>query len=57
MDNTAHRFEIAGKPIPNYRKPFDLIVNSQQRQMELTGGRFDRVAKNEIWLPGVDSNH
>ena len=43
----------SGEFIPNYRKPFDLIVNSRRKQVELTGGKFDKVAKNEIWLPFV----
>ena len=53
----SNSFWRSGELVPNYRKPFDLIVNSRLKQVELTGGEFDRVANNEIWLPGVDSNH
>lgn len=28
-------------------------VNSRHKQVELTGGKFDKVAKNEIWLSGL----
>lgn len=40
-----------GKLTPNYRKPFNLISKAMLMQMELTGGKFDKTAKSEIWLP------
>lgn len=48
-----------GKLLPNYRKPFDLIVEARKMQDEIeeqTGAEFDKTAQNEIWLPGLDSN-
>ena len=48
-----------GKLTPNYRKPFDLIseaVKIQEEEVERTGRHFDKTAKNEIWLPRLDSN-
>ncbi|MBP6965129.1 MAG: recombinase family protein [Armatimonadetes bacterium] len=46
-----------GMLLPSYRKPFDLIVETQKNAVDNYGGKFDEVAKTEIWLPGVDSNH
>ncbi|MHB1191279.1 MAG: recombinase family protein [Armatimonadota bacterium] len=46
-----------GMLLPNYRKPFDLLVNSRKEAVVKFGGKFDNKAKNENWLPGVDSNH
>ena len=48
-----------GQLTPNYRKPFDLIsdaVKMQEEQEARTGKQFDKTAKNENWLPGLDSN-
>ena len=44
---------MGGKLTPNYRKPFDLLVEASQLQDErtaLTGAKFDKKAQNEIWL-------
>jgi hypothetical protein len=41
-------------------KPFDLIVEANETAVDNSedgSGKFDEKAKNEIWLPGVDSNH
>ena len=43
-----------GRLTPNYRKPFDSIVEASQTQDQratTTGGKFDEEAQNEIWLP------
>jgi site-specific DNA recombinase len=45
---------------PTYRRPFDLIVNAEKTAVDNStrpGQKFDKEAKNEEWLPGVDSNH
>lgn len=50
---------MGGRLTPNYRKPFDLIVEARQMQVEKkaqTGKQFDKEAKNEKWLPRLDSN-
>src|ERR1035437_4586430 len=47
---------VGGELTPNYRKPFDLIVEAKKLQDErtaLTGEKFDKKAQNEIWLPFV----
>jgi site-specific DNA recombinase len=49
-----------GMLVPSYRKPFDLIVNANKKAVdnfEVMGGNLSKKAENEIWLPGVDSNH
>ena len=48
-----------GKLTPNYKKPFDLILEACKLAAERQrtgGGGFDKTAKNEIWLPDKGSN-
>ena len=45
-----------GALIPNYRKPFDLIVEMQQQSKELPLLDPGHGGVNEKWLPGLDSN-
>jgi len=46
-----------GALLPDYRKPFDLIVEAQELQDKRaveTGEELDETAQNEIWLPFLD---
>jgi hypothetical protein len=45
--------ELAAK----YRQPFDVLAVAVAKDQQQVGGEIAKKAKNENWLPGMDSNH
>ena len=46
-----------GELMADYRQPFDLLAASVMAQNAMVAAQAQNSAGNEIWLPGMDSNH
>ena len=47
----------AGKIVPVWRQPFDMIALANESAQVQTGGEPPENGLNQNWLPGMDSNH
>jgi hypothetical protein len=46
-----------GKLAAKYRQPFDILAVAVASERQRKGEGMTETARNEIWLPGMDSNH
>jgi hypothetical protein len=46
-----------GELTAKYRQPFDLLAVSVASEQQRVAGGSAETARNDIWLPGMDSNH
>jgi site-specific DNA recombinase len=46
-----------GELTAKYRQPFDVLAVAVASEQQFVGGGSAETARNDIWLPGMDSNH
>jgi hypothetical protein len=46
-----------GELTAKYRQPFDVLAVAVASEQQRMGGGSAETARNDIWLPGMDSNH